>query len=145
MRVDFYQLAGESAENLLPLLARKVRADGERLLIVSEDAEQLQRIGRNLWERFPEAFLAHGHSGARHAERQPILLSADCEAPNAAPHVVFADGRWRDGASNFARVFLLFGEEQLQGARDCWRMLGQHADAERHFWKQEGGRWREGP
>jgi len=145
MRVDFYQLAGEPAENLLPLLAQKVRAGGDRLLVVSGDAPQLERIDRALWERLPEAFLAHGHADAGHAERQPILLSARCTADNRARFVALADGTWRAEAEGFERVFLLFGEEALQGARACWRMLGERDDAERHFWKLEAGRWREGP
>ncbi len=145
MRVDFYQLSGTPAEAVVPLIARATRKEGERLLAVSGDGEELTRIDEALWTRVPEAFLAHGMAGDAHAARQPILLSGDCEAENGARYIALADGVWRDDAMKFDRAFLLFSEAGLDGARNCWRMLGQHEDVERRFWKQEGGKWREGP
>ena len=59
--------------------------------------------------------------------------------------MAIADGVWRDGTVPFARTFYLFGEDNLQPARDCWRLLGTRDGIERHFWKQDGGKWVEGP
>ena len=145
MRVDFYQLGHDPVEAVLPLIARAVRAEGQRLLVVSGNDAERGRIGASLWERLPEAFLANGEADRPHAARQPVLLSRDCAAPNGARHIAFADGLWRDEGSDFDRAFLLFGEAALDGARACWRQLGMREDIERRFWKQEGGRWREGP
>ncbi|HSG35523.1 MAG TPA: DNA polymerase III subunit chi [Sphingomonadaceae bacterium] len=144
MRVDFYQLSRDPAENVLPLIARKALADGERLLVVSSDSAQLDRIDRQLWA-LPGAFLAHGKSGDRHEELQPVLLSQSCEAANGAKLVAFADGKWRDVGTGFDRAFLLFDEAGLEGARACWRQLGESEDNERRFWKQDAGKWIEGP
>ena len=145
MRVDFYQLTLDPAEWVVPLIARATLAAGERLLVVSGDPESLTRVDAALWERLPEAFLAHGMAGHAHATRQPVLLSGRCEAENGARYLALADGQWREEAAGFGRVFLLFGEARLQDARECWRMLGTRAAVERHFWKQEEGKWREGP
>lgn len=145
MRVDFYLLSRDPVETALPQIARAVKVAGERLLVVSEAADQLAAIDQALWEQFPEAFLAHGRAGEAHAERQPLLLSADCDAANGARHIAFADGVWRDAAFGFERAFLFFDQQTIGQARDCWRMLGDRPDVERHFWKQEGGRWVEGP
>ena len=145
MRVDFYQLSRDPVEFVVPLIARATRAAGERLLVVSADDAALGRIGEALWERLPEAFLAHGRAGEAHEARQPILLSAAPEAGNGARFIALADGQWREEAMHFARAFLLFGEAELDGARACWRMLGGQGDVERRFWKQDGGKWREGP
>jgi DNA polymerase-3 subunit chi len=145
MRVDFYQLSRDPAEAALPLIARAALNAGERLLVVSGDEAQLGRIGDLLWAKLPESFLAHGRAGAPHAERQPILLSGQAEPGNGARFMALADGVWREGAAPFARTFLLFGEATLQPARDCWRMLGEREGIERKFWKQEGGKWVEGP
>ena len=60
MRVDFYQLSRDPAELVVPLLARASKKAGEKLLVVSEDAEPIDRINKQLWEQAPEAFLAHG-------------------------------------------------------------------------------------
>ncbi len=145
MRVDFYQLSRDPVEAALPLIARATLNAGERLLVVSADESQLGRIGEMLWSKLPESFLAHGRAEAPDAERQPILLSEKAKPDNGARFMALADGVWREGETPFARTFLMFDDTTLQPARDCWRMLGLREDVERHFWKQQGGKWVEGP
>ncbi|MEO5587545.1 MAG: DNA polymerase III subunit chi [Novosphingobium sp.] len=150
MRVDFYQLSRDPAELALPLIARATLQAGERLLVVSGDEAQLGRIDEALWTRLPESFLAHGRAGEGHAARQPILLSAETTPANDARYLAIADGAWRETSSEdqgetFTRVFYLFNDATLQAARDCWRMLGTRDGLERRFWKQDGGKWVEGP
>ena len=145
VRVDFYQLSRDPAEAALPLIARAALKSGERLLVVSADEGQLGRIGDMLWAKLPETFLAHGRAGLPDAARQPILLSEATDAANGAKFMVIADGVWREGEVPFARTFYLFDDATLQGARDCWRSLGTRDGVERKFWKQEGGKWVEGP
>lgn len=145
MRVDFYQLSRDPAEAALPLIARATLAAGERLLVVSADESQLGRIDELLWTRLPDSFLAHGRAGGAHDARQPILLSAETTSSNGAKFLALADGQWRDPGDAFARVFFLFDQAALQAARDCWRMLGTRDGIERRFWKQDGGKWVEGP
>lgn len=143
MRVDFYLLDRDPAEAVVPLLARAAKHAGERVLVVSEDAEQITRIDKALWEMAPDAFLAHGIAGEGHEERQPVLLSPEIAPQNDAKFVILADGKWRDESSQFARTFLLFGDDRRQEARECWTMIGQNDQMERHFWKQDGGKWTE--
>ena len=142
MRVDFYQLSRDSAEAVLPLIAERTLAAGERLLAVSGDDAQLARLAQGLWERGGGAFLANGFAGSAHDPRQPILLSDRAEAANGAAYLALADGVWRDEAASFARVFLLFGAETIEAARRQWRALDAVDGAERHYWEQgEGGKW----
>lgn len=145
MRVDFYQLSRDPVEAALPLIARATLQAGERLLVVSADDSQLGRVDEQLWTRLPESFLAHGRSGGDHDARQPILLSAEVVPANGAKFLALADGQWRDPGDAFTRVFYLFGDATLQAARDCWRMLGTRDGIERRFWKQDDGKWVEGP
>ncbi len=146
MRVDFYQLARDPAEAVLPLIARNTLTAGERLLVISQDAAQLDRIDRELWTKLPESFLAHGRAGGVHDERQPILLSDSSTPANGARFCALADGVWRDGVPTFVRSFYLFDEAALTDARSCWRILGERDEVERRFWKQDDrGRWVEGP
>ena len=145
MRVDFYQLSRDPAEAALPLIARATLAAGERLLVVSGDDAQLLRISEALWAKLPDSFLAHGIAGSAEQARQPILLSDQTEAANGANYLAMADGVWRDGADRFARAFLLFDAASLDAARATWRMLGERDGVERKFWKQDGGKWVEGP
>mgnify|MGYP001553152997 CR=1 FL=1 len=145
MRVDFYQLSRDPAEAVLPQIARNTLKAGERLLVVSGDDEQLGKISTNLWGKIADSFLAHGFSGGEHDARQPILLSDAMQPVNGARFLAIADGVWRDADPAFERTFYIFGDDTLQPARDCWRMLGTRDGVERHFWKQQGGKWVEGP
>jgi DNA polymerase-3 subunit chi len=145
MRVDFYLLSKDTVEAALPRIAKSVKGAGERLLVVSDNTEQLAALDKALWEQFPEDFLGHGRAGEVHAARQPLLLGETCAAENEARFVAFADGNWRDEAFAFERAFLFFDARTIDAARGTWRMLGEREDVERHFWKQEGGRWVEGP
>ena len=144
MRVDFYQLSRDPAELVLPRLALGTLGAGERLLVVSDDPEQLARISEALWTRLPETFLANGIAGSEHAARQPILLSHEPQPANGARYLALADGVWRD-MENAARVFLLFPPERIDDARATWRLLGAREGTERKYWRQDGGKWLEGP
>ena len=145
MRVDFYQLSRDPAEAVVPLLAANTLKAGERMLVVSGDEAQRAAVSQALWSHAPESFLAHGEAGGAHDARQPVLLADAVAAPNGAKFVALADGLWREGLDAFDRVFLLFGPAEIEGARGCWRMLGEREDVDRRFWVQDGGKWREGP
>jgi DNA polymerase-3 subunit chi len=144
MRVDFYQLTRDPAELVVPLLARSTLGAGERLLVVSDDAGQLGRISAALWQRVADSFLAHGFAGGAQDARQPILLGTAPDPANGARYLALADGQWRE-VEGMARVFLLFAPERIDDARQTWRLLGQRDGTERHYWRQDGGKWREGP
>ena len=140
MRVDFYQLARDPVEAALPLLARATLNADERMLVVSADAAQLDRVSEGLWA-LPESFLANGRAGGAHDARQPVLLSEACEPTNGARFLALADGLWREEATAFARTFLLFDDTTVDAARGVWMQLRSRENTERHFWKQQGGRW----
>jgi len=144
MRVDFYQLTRDPAEWVVPLLARSTLGAGERLLVVSDDAAQLGRISAALWSRVPGGFLAHGMAGGAHDARQPILLGGAPVAANGARFCALADGQWREVA-DMARLFLLFPPDRIDDARQTWRLLGAREGVDRRYWRQDGGKWREGP
>ena len=145
MRVDFYLLSDGAVEAALPRIARAARDAGERMLVVTADEAQRDVLDMALWEQLPEEFLAHGSADAPHAERQPLLLSNRCEAANGARYVALVDGLWREEALAFERAFLFFDDRTIASARLCWADLGKREGVERHFWKQQGGRWIEGP
>ena len=145
MQVDFYQLTRDPAHNVLPVIANKVLEEGRRLLIVSNDAEQLKIISTALWAWKPDSFLAHDRAGQGNEAEQPILLSQTTNAENAARLVAMADGEWREEALAFDRAFYLFPPDCTDQAREAWRGLKDNKDVERRYWKQDGGKWRQGP
>ena len=117
MQLDFWQLSRDPIERVVALIAERTRGADETLLVVAADEGQRAAISRALWEARPEAFLANGEASAPHAERQPILLSSECDPVNGARYAVLADGLWRSEAEPFERVFLLFGDAGTEAAR----------------------------
>jgi len=143
MQVDFYQLTRDPAEKVLPAIAQRILDNKGRLLIISDDAGQLDAISGALWTARTDSFLAHAKSGEGDDARQPILLSQDTDAPNGAKFVALDDGNWRAVTEDFERIFYLFPPEQTDNARSAWRTLGD--GVERRYWKQDGGKWVQGP
>ncbi len=146
MQVDFYQLTRDPADKVLTALAQKILGDGGRLLVVSADETQLAAISTALWNAKPESFLANAIAeGGEGDAVQPVLLSFEPEASNGARFIALADGEWRDEALEFERAFYLFPPDCTDNARNAWRSLGEREDVVRKYWKQDGGRWVEGP
>ena len=146
MRVDFYRLSRDSAESAVALLARKSVEADKRVVVVAEGRDRLQAFSKALWESAPAAFLANGVAGEGEDARQPILLGENVAAANEASFAIYADGRWRDPGKAFDRVMLVFDDSTIEDARGTWRALGDDAETERYFWKQDDrGRWVEGP
>ena len=141
MQLDFWQLSRDPVERVVALIAERTRVAGEKLLVVAESEAQRAAIGRSLWEANPEAFLANGDAAAPHAERQPILLSAECQPANGARYAVLADGVWRAEAEQFERAFLLFGDAAVEAARATWRQFDGREDVTRNYYAQEDGKW----
>ena len=145
MQVDFYQLTRDPAEQVLPAIAQKILSDGGRLLVVSEDDGQLARISKALWDFKPDSFLAHGKATEGQGNIQPVLLSQSVDAENNARMIALIDGKWREEALGFDRAFYLFAPDATDNARAAWRALGSKDGVERRYWKQDGGKWRQGP
>ena len=141
MQVDFYQLGGTPAEQVIGSLAEKVLAADGRLLVIASDEAFLTRLDRILWDQGATAFLPHALAGGSDDARQPILLSTNPDAPNLARNMLIADGEWRNAALNYDRSFYLFDAETLEGARLAWKLLAGREGVERRYWAQEGGTW----
>jgi DNA polymerase III subunit chi len=145
MLVDFYHLAASPLERVLPQIAEKVLAGGERLLVVAEPS-LLDQIDVQLWIYSRDSFLPHGRSDGPQPEAQPILLSEAVEATNGAANIALADGLWREEALGFARTFYFFDGAHLDQARSSWKALKDPEGVERRYWKQdERGKWVQGP
>ena len=143
-QVDFYHLTASPLDQVLPRICEKVLAGGERLLVVAGE-EKLATLDTTLWAGGRDSFLAHGLASAPNPERQPILLASSLDPVNGAGNVALADGVWREEALNFGRVFYFFDAENVDGARDAWRSLKQREGVECRYWKQDGGKWVQGP
>ncbi|WP_310468769.1 DNA polymerase III subunit chi [Sphingomonas sp.] len=144
MQVDFYQLGGAPAEQVIVSIAQRLLAADQRLLIVAADDAGLARLDRVLWDQGATSFLPHGLAGGADDARQPILLSATPDAPNLARNLLIADGEWREAALSYDRAFYLFDAASLEGARLAWKLLAGRDEVERRYWAQDDdGKWQQ--
>jgi DNA polymerase-3 subunit chi len=141
VQIDFYQLGGSPAEQVIASIADKILAQDGKLLIVASDEGSLARLDRQLWDQGATNFLPHGIAGGTDDARQPILLSTNPDAPNLARNLLIADGEWRDAALAYDRAFYLFDSATLEGARLAWKLLAGREGIERRYWAQESGKW----
>ena len=141
VQLDFWQYSQGPIERIVALIAERVLAGGDRLLVVDADDDRLASTSKALWEAKPERFLANGQVDEPQPARQPILLSSECAAVNGAKVAVLADGEWREPASSFDRMILLFGEDQAEPARAVWRRFDGREDVTRGYFAQEAGKW----
>lgn len=141
MIVNFYHLSASPLERVLPTICQGLLARGEKVLVVAPEA-QLARLDELFWTFAPDSFLPHGRE---RPEMQPILLSTASEPLNGAANIALADGEWREEAVTFERAYYFFDSSKLDSARALWRALKADPDVEPRYWKQESGRWVEGP
>jgi len=141
MQVDFYQLAGTPAEQVIASIGDKLLSGDGRLLVVAEDEVFLARLDRVLWDQEVTGFLPHGVAGGSDDSRQPILLSTSPDAPNQARNMLIADGIWREAALTYDRSFYLFDDSTLEGARFAWKLLAGREGVDRRYWARESGKW----
>lgn len=141
MQVDFYQLGGSPAEQVIASIAEKVLSADGRLIVIAEDAAYLARLDRMLWDQGPTSFLPHGIAGGADDARQPVLLTTSPDAPNLARNALIADGVWRDSVLSYDRAFFLFDTETLEDARLAWKLLAGREGVERRYWAQAEGKW----
>ena len=141
MRVDFYQLGEATLESVVASVGQRLVGEGQRLLVVADDAALLARLDRLLWDQGEASFLPHGLAGGSDDSAQPILLSPSIDAPNLARNLMIADGVWRDAALGYDRAFHLFDGDSVEAARLAWKLLAGRDGVERHYWGHEDGRW----
>ena len=141
MLVDFYQLGPTAPEQVIASVAEKLLAQDGRLIVVAEEEGLLARLDRLLWDQGTTSFLPHGLAGGPDDAQQPILLTTHPDAPNLARNMLIADGQWREAALAYDRVFYLFDDATLEGARLAWKLLAGRDGVERRYWANENGKW----
>ncbi|KQM27292.1 MULTISPECIES: DNA polymerase III subunit chi [unclassified Sphingomonas] len=141
MKVDFYHLTRSPLDRVLPRIAQRLHDDGERLLLLSDNADQRRHLDMLLWTYAPDSFLPHAEAGASDDALQAVLIAPELTDANAARNVAIVDGRWRDDALTFDRAFHFFGEDHIAAARAAWKGLSDREDVERRYWRQGDGGW----
>jgi DNA polymerase III subunit chi len=143
--VLFYQLKGQTLEQVLPPLLQKSLERGWRVVVQASSEERVEALDAHLWTWRDDAFLPHGTSRDSEAAEQPIVLTASGENPNDAAVRFLVDGaNLTMNAANYRRIVLLFDgddPEAVEMARLRWNEA-KASGADVTYWKaDENGRW----
>ena len=142
--VWFYHLERSGPEEVLPPLLDRTLQRGWRALVRSADAGRLAALDAKLWTLRPDVVVPHGLASETHAERQPVLLTAEPGNPNGAQALFLLDGAEAGDIGSYARVLDLFDgrdDAALKAARERWRALKAQGAALSYWTQTEAGRW----
>ena len=142
----FYQLKGQTLEQVLPALLQRSLDRGWRVVVQASSQERIEALDAHLWTWRDDGFLPHGTWRDSEAAEHPVLLTLNGDNPNGAIVRFLIEGAaMPENASTYQRIVLLFdGEdvEALDAARARWREA-KSAGFEVTYWQtDEKGGWR---
>jgi DNA polymerase-3 subunit chi len=141
----FYQLKGQTPEQVLPALLQKSLERGWRVVVQGSSEERIEALDSHLWTWRDDSFLPHGTWRDAEAAQQPIVLTLYDHNPNQARVRFLIEGAAMPGdAANYERVVLLFDGEDpdaIGAARTHWSEA-KSAGFEVTYWQaDERGDW----
>ena len=141
----FYQLKGQSLEQVLPPLIQKSLERGWRVAIQAASDERVEALDAHLWTWRDDAFLPHGTWRDAEAAEQPVLLTVEATNPNGAAVRFLVEGASMPGdAAAYQRLVVLFdGEdpEALEQARERWSKAKEEGFEVTYWLTDKNGRW----
>jgi DNA polymerase-3 subunit chi len=142
----FYQLKGQTLEQVLPGLLQRSLDRGWRVVVQASSQERIEALDAHLWTWRDDAFLPHGTWRDSEAAEHPVLLTLNEDNPNGAiVRFVIEGAAMPENASTYQRIVLLFDGQDavaLDAARTRWREA-KSAGFEVTYWQtDEKGGWR---
>jgi DNA polymerase III subunit chi len=142
----FYQLKGQTPEQVLPALLLKSLERGWRVVVQGSSEERIEALDAHLWTWRDDSFLPHGTWRDNEAAQQPILLTLHEHNPNGADVRFLIEGAaMPSDTSAYERVVLVFDGEDadaVDAARARWSEA-KSAGFEVTYWQaDENGAWR---
>lgn len=141
----FYQLKGQTLEQVLPPLIARSLERGWRVAVQASSDERIEALDAHLWTWRDDSFLPHGTWRDAEASEQPILLTVQEENPNRADIRFLVEGAAMPADhSAYQRLVMLFDgddPEALETARARWA-AAKNEGYEVTYWRtDENGRW----
>src|ERR1700761_3268462 len=88
----FYQLKGQTPEQVLPPLIARSLERGWRVAVQASSEERVEALDAHLWTWRDDAFLPHGTWREAESAEQPVLLTVNSDNPNGAGVRFLVDG-----------------------------------------------------
>src|SRR3546814_9307927 len=117
---------------------------GQRAVVRDGSEERVEALSGRLGTYHDRSFLPHGTVKDGRAERQPVWLTVEDEAPNGAEVLFLTDGMDSERIADYGLCVLLFDggdEEALAQAREQWKALKAAGHAVTYWQQDDSGRW----
>lgn len=141
----FYQLNGQTLEQVLPPLIARSLERGWRVAVQASSDERIEALDAQLWTWRDDSFLPHGTWRDAEAIEQPVLLTINDENPNGAAVRFLVDGAAVPGnATVYQRLVLLFDgndPDAVEAARARWAKAKTEGFEVTYWQADENGRW----
>lgn len=141
----FYQLNGQTLEQILPPLIARSLERGWRVAVQASSEERVEALDAHLWTWRDDSFLPHGTWRETEAAEQPVLLTVNADNPNGATVRFLVDGAAvPPDAATYQRLVLLFDgddPEALETARGRWTNAKKDGFEVTYWRTDENGRW----
>lgn len=141
----FYQLKGQTLEQVLPPLIARSLERGWRVAVQACSEERVEALDAHLWTWRDDAFLPHGTWRDSTPAEQPVLLTVDDGNLNCAAVRFLVEGAELPGdVSAYERLVLVFDgddPEALQAARTRWAKAKKEGFNVTYWRTDENGRW----
>jgi DNA polymerase III subunit chi len=141
----FYQLKGQTLEQVLPPLIVRSLERGWRVAVQASSDERIEALDAHLWTWRDDSFLPHGTWRDTEAAEQPVLLTVNEENRNRADIRFLVEGAEMPAdASAYQRLVLLFDgddPEALETARTRWAKAKNEGFDVTYWRTDENGRW----
>jgi DNA polymerase-3 subunit chi len=141
--IGFYHLTRTPMEAALPKLLGRVLSQGGRAVVRVGNPERHAAQDTSLWLSADPDWLPHGTPLAGNADLQPIWLTTEDDAPNAARFLFLVDGAASTRKLDYDRVFDLFdGQDDaaIAAARARWS-AAKAAGHTLAYWQQGARGW----
>ncbi len=141
--IGFYHLTRTPMEAALPKLLGRVLSTGQRAVVRVGDPNRLASLDQSLWLSADPDWLPHGTPATGQADLQPIWLTTEDDAPNAARFLFLVDGAESARTGEYDRVFDLFdGQDDaaVVAARARWS-AARAAGHTLTYWQQTPRGW----
>src|SRR3546814_3820436 len=106
--VRFYHMTRTPLDQALPQMLEKTLERGQRAVVRAGSEARVEALSARLWTYHDRSFLPHGTVKDGRAERQPVWLTVEDEAPNGAEVLFLTDGMDSGRIPDYRLCDLLF-------------------------------------
>jgi DNA polymerase III subunit chi len=143
--IFFYQLKGQTLDQVLPPLIARSLERGWRVVVQASSDERVEALDAHLWTWRDDAFLPHATWRDPDPAQQPVLLTVNEANPNGAAVRFLVEGAELPAdVAGYERLVLVFDGDDpdaLEAARLHWTKA-KNAGLNVTYWRtDENGRW----